>query len=215
MKTLLNDARLYLVLDTQVADYEQLFAILKQAVQAGVEIVQLRDKNGTTRPMCDFSRRAMAWIERRALFIVNDRLDVAMACGADGVHLGQDDLPLHEARALAGPEMIIGVSCQTMEHVQAAQRDGGADYIGFGSVFQTETKPGRKPMDLRLLTDVYRWAAVPVFAIGGITLENLDCVLQTGADRIAVTRAISCAPNIGQTVEAFQRRLHSMSLVKS
>ena len=205
-KKRLNDEHLYLVLDTQVASYAKLFEILKAAVLAGTGIVQLRDKNGSIRQICDFSRRAVEWIAGRALFIVNDHCDAAVVCGADGVHLGQDDLDPAEVRRITGPEMLIGVSCQTLEHLDRAH-DAGADYIGFGSVFITRTKPERRPMDLRTLSAACEKTRVPLYAIGGITLDNADQVLAAGVDRIAVTRAVMNAVDFAGAIEKFQRRL--------
>ena len=206
MRLSLNNAKLYLILDTQVNDYDQLFAILKQAVAAGVDVVQLRDNCGKTRDSTKFAEKALEYLKRRIPLIINDRLDVAMACEADGVHLGQEDLPIEYARKLAGRKMIIGISCQTKEHVLKAKKFG-ADYIGLGSVFKTQTKPDRSPMDLNWLSQAIQLTNIPVFAIGGINLANIGKILPFGVKRVAVTRAICFSSDIKKTVQEFRKFL--------
>ncbi len=202
---MLENARLYLILDTQVNPYEELWSIAVRAVGAGADIVQLRDKGGDVRAMLDFSRRVMRLVQDRALFIVNDRLDVALAAGASGVHLGQEDLPVAEARRLS-EGMVIGCSCQEVEHVRRACEDG-ADYIGFGSVFKTRTKPDREPMDLELLKAAAEHSRVPLFAIGGIRLDNVDAVQRAGVQRVAVCRDICQSEDVEGRVAAFEEKL--------
>jgi thiamine-phosphate pyrophosphorylase len=209
MKLFLARVRLYLVLDAGVQDYPALFEILKEAVEGGVDIVQLRDKDGLAKDILQFSRTILEYLQGRIPFVVNDRIDVAKAAGADGVHLGQDDLPLEIARDILGPEAIIGVSCQTAAQAWEAHRRG-ADYIGFGSVFKTLTKPNRRPMDLRLLESVVRDLTIPVFAIGGIELENVGQLTKLGVKRVAVTRAICLSSCIRKTAEDFKRQLSSV-----
>ena len=121
--------------------------------------------------------------------IVNDRVDLAVLGGAAGVHLGQEDIPLKAARRMMGNQAIIGVSCQTLTHARQAEREG-ADYIGFGSVFKTQTKPDRSPMDLKLLQRVMREIRIPVFAIGGITCENVGRLREVGVERGAGWRDV-------------------------
>ncbi len=204
MKSLLRSAKIYLVLDAQVGNYHRLFEILKKSVAAGVEVVQLRDKVGTSRDILNFSKEIQKYLRGRIPFIINDRIDVACAAQADGVHLGQDDLPLDAARKILGKKAIVGISCQTMAHAMDAQ-EAGADYIGFGSVFKTLTKPGRREMDLKLLSKVVSTMEIPVFAIGGIDLKNVYRLREVGVNRIAVTRAISLAKDIRSTVQEFRK----------
>jgi len=191
----LEQARLYLVLDASLAEYRRLFDIMCEAVEHGVDIVQLRDKDGDDQDIVGFAQRAVQRISSRAVFILNDRLDLALASGAHGVHLGQDDLPIEEARRLAGKDFILGTSCQNLSQMEEAQQQG-ADYIGFGSVFKTQTKPDREPMDLSVLKKVAIQSRIPVFAIGGIGVGNLQRVLDCGISRIAVTRAICEAKDV-------------------
>ena len=191
----LKQARLYLILDASVAEYRRLFDIMCEAVEHGVDIVQLRDKGGATRDLLSFAKRAAQEISSRAIFILNDRIDLALASGAHGVHLGQHDLSLEEARKLSGENFIIGTSCQNVSQIDTA-RQQGADYIGFGSVFKTRTKPDREPMDLDILKKAAIQSDIPLFAIGGIGLGNVQSVLACGISRIAVTRAICEAEDV-------------------
>ena len=200
IKRVLNDARLYLVLDNDVLPLDRLYKVLRESVQAGVPIVQLRCKSGSSRDILDFSKRAVRFLKGTVPFIVKDRADLALAAGADGVHLGQEDLPLRCARKILGRRKIIGVSCQTLAHARWAEADG-ADYIGFGSVFKTRTKPGRQPMDLDLSRGS-RGGSNSGF-IGGITLRNVKDIAARGVQRIAVTRAVCLADNIGATTKEF------------
>lgn len=199
----MNDAKLYLILDRQVKPYEQLFEVAREAVQAGVDIVQLRDKQGAADDILDFSKRLSGLTRERALLMVNDHMNVALAGYADGVHLGQEDVPLTEARSLLGPEAVIGISCQTLEQAQEAESNG-ADYIGFGSVFKTLTKPERQPMNLDLLEEVIHTVKIPVFAIGGITLSGLNLLIPRAVQRVAVCREICLANDVQEVVRQFK-----------
>ncbi len=205
-KMSLNDARLYLILDRSVHSYEKLFEIAKKAMVAGVDVMQLRDKTGQAKEILDFSRRILGMTKGRVPYIINDRVDLAMVSGSSGVHLGQDDVPLVEARKMFGEDALIGVSCQTYEHAQKAERDG-ADYIGFGSVFKTLTKPDRQPLDTGLLKKVFQDIKIPVFAIGGIDLTNVIQLKNIGVDRVAVCRAVSQAENIEKAVRQFKTNI--------
>ena len=200
-------SKLYLVLDTDVAGYGRLFHILKEAVEGGVDVVQLRDKKGKAGEMVKFTRRARKFLAGRAPFIVNDRVDVALAEGTSGVHLGQEDLPLKTARNLLGPKATIGVSCQTLAHAKKAEAEG-ADYIGFGSVFKTLTKPERSGMNLDLLTRVVREIKIPVFAIGGIAENNIALLKKYGIKKVALTRAICKAKDPRASAQHLKKSLH-------
>ena len=204
----MRNCRLYLILDTQVKTYVQLFDIAQQAIGVGVNIVQVRDKHGLTRKTLAFIDQLKRLTRHKALLIVNDRLDLALASRADGVHLGQDDLPLAAARKIAGPHMIIGQSCQTWAHAMNAQQEG-ADYIGFGSVFETLTKPDRVPMDFNVLKKVARKVKVPLFAIGGIAVDRIAPLKSLGVERFAVCRAICLANDVPKATRAFQKEISS------
>ncbi len=203
---MLKDFSLYLILDAEVCSYIDLLNIAKQAAEGGVDIIQLRDKKGLAKDIVSFLKELQKALRGRIPFIVNDRVDLVLAGRASGVHLGQEDLPAQVARKLLGPRAIIGVSCQTFEQAKKAQREG-ADYIGFGSVFKTQTKPDRRPMDLALLEKVCKTIEIPVFAIGGVTTENILTLRHRGVKRVAVCRQICCANNVKLTTHLLKRFL--------
>jgi thiamine-phosphate pyrophosphorylase len=180
-------ARLYLVCDAQPE------AFLRAALDGGVDVVQLRCKDVPDAEILAAAARFRAvCTERGALFIVNDRPDLALEADADGVHVGQDDAPVAQARALLGEERIVGLSTHTRMQVDAA-RDQPVDYIAVGPVHETPTKPGRPAVGLELVSYAAAHAAVPFFAIGGINADNIDAVAAAGAERIVVVRALTQA----------------------
>ena len=205
-RKLLGKAKLYLILDRQVNTYDELFEIAKKSISAGADMIQLRDKLGSAKDILEFSRRISKLTKGRILFIVNDRVELALLSGASGVHVGQEDIPLKWARQILGPKAIIGVSCQTLAHAQRAAREG-ADYIGFGSVFKTLTKPQRSPMDLDSLKKIYNTIKIPVFAIGGINLKNISQIKAMGVNRAAVCRSVCLAKDIKQATKSFKKIL--------
>lgn len=182
----LSHARLYLVIDAAAAG-----RIVPAALEGGVDIVQLREKSAPDAAVIEAGKRLRAVCdEHRALLIVNDRPDLALACGADGVHVGQDDMALDEARTLVGDDLIVGISTHSPTQVEIAL-DSTADYLGVGPVYSTPTKPGREPVGLELVRYAAAHAsAKPWFAIGGIDQGNARAVAEAGATRIAVVRAI-------------------------
>jgi len=162
-------------------------ALLETWQRRGVDIVQVRDKK---RPDEELVAAAEAFraacAEHGALFVLNDRADLLDACGADGVHVGQSDTPLGEARALAGPERIVGLSATSEEELET----GDPDYWGVGAIFGTPTKPDSPPGGLELVRATAEKLTVPWFAIGGIELDNAAEVVAAGAPGLAVVRAI-------------------------
>ena len=182
----LEAARLYLVIEAAAA----LGGVAAEALAGGVDIVQLRDKHASDDEIVAAGRALRALCDRHeALLIVNDRADLALACGADGVHVGQDDEPPASVRRTVGPELLIGLSTHSQEQIAAGER-GEADYLGVGPVYTTATKPGLEPVGLQLVAHAAATAGKPWFAIGGIDLERTPEVVRAGARRIAVVRAI-------------------------
>jgi thiamine-phosphate pyrophosphorylase len=183
----LQGARLYLVCDDRPD------AFLEAVLRGGVDIVQLRIKGADERTLLAAARRfARACRGHGALFILNDRPDLVAPAGADGVHVGQDDVPVAQARALIGPGRLVGLSTHTPEQVQAANR-ADVDYIGVGPVHETPTKPGRQAVGLELVSYAAEHARHPFFAIGGIDLGNVEAVVRAGAQRVAAVRALTQA----------------------
>lgn len=198
--------RLYVVTDAD-ADAETVVRTVAAACCGGAECIQLRRKGGTDREVLDLAIRCReVTADYGALFVVDDRLDIAMASGADGVHLGQDDLPIAVARRL-WPGHLVGRSTHSLEQVEQAVAEG-ADYLGVGPVFATPTKPGRPPVGVDLVARVAQ-AEIPVpwVAIGGIDLTTIDSVLAAGARGVAVVRAVSAAPDPEAAAAALHRRV--------
>ena len=194
------DARLYLVLDGRDPE-----PVLTAALDNGVDLVQLRDKELGDDELVETARtfRRVA-DEHGALFVLNDRPDLVAACHADGVHVGQEDTPVAEARRIIGPGKLIGLSTHSPEQIAAAE---GVDYISVGPVWETPTKPGRPAVGLALVAEAARIARVPFFAIGGIDESNVNEVVAAGATRIAVVRAIRDAADPGAAARALRSAL--------
>lgn len=173
-----------------------------KVLKEGVKWVQHRDKVRSKREIYEEAVRLRSLTKDfKALFIVNDYVDIAFCVNADGVHLGQDDLPLKEARRILGKKKIIGISTHNLEQAIEAERDG-ADYIGFGPVFRTITKDAGEPKGTDMLREVKTKVKIPVVAIGGINLKNIRIVLDTGIDAVAVASAI-LAGDIKDNVRRF------------
>jgi thiamine-phosphate pyrophosphorylase len=171
------------------------------ALAAGVRFFQYRNKSGSRRTIYETSLRLASLAGRSgALFVVNVHAGIAAAVGADGVHLGQDDLPIEHARKLLGVGKLIGISTHGREQAQAAEA-AGADYIGFGPIFRTTTKNAGDIQGCLRITEIKQAVSLPVIAIGGITHENVRDVVIAGADGVAVVSAILTAPDIKLAAE--------------
>lgn len=176
----------------------------RAALQGGARIIQLRDKEASTRQLVEYAQVLRTLTrECNALLLINDRLDVALAVEADGVHLGQDDMPVPLARRIAGAELIIVVSVETVDEAIRAEAEG-ADYLGVGPMFATATKPDAgTPVGPERLREIKQRVSIPVFGIGGITSENAVQVLQAGADGLCVISAILDAPDPTEATREF------------
>ena len=173
---------------------------------AGVDIVQLREKTAEAGDLLGWSAMFREAADRYgALFILNDRPDVALAAGADGVHVGQDDLPVDVARRIVGPDAVIGLSCHRVEDYEQASAD--ADYLTAGPVYETPTKPGRPGVGLELVRHAAGHVDRPWFAIGGIDATNIADVGAAGARRIAVVRAVTEADDPASAVRDLRSAL--------
>lgn len=188
------DYSLYLVTDQSLAHGKSLSDIVMAAVQGGAGVIQLREKNSDTR---DFIAQALsvkdALKHRNVPLIINDRLDIAMAVGADGIHLGQTDMPLAMARSIAGPAMCIGISVASVQDAIAAEQ-GGADYAGVSPIFTTPTKcDTAPPLGMAGLREIRRRVRLPLVGIGGLNASNAAQVIENGGDGVAVVSAIMAA----------------------
>jgi thiamine-phosphate pyrophosphorylase len=207
-RALLGERRLYLVcgLARDPPDASGLPDLLRAAVAGGVEIVQLREKRRGDDELTAVADAAHALCERiGALFVVNDRPHVAVEVGAEAVHVGQDDMPVEQVRELVGPDMLIGLSTHSPAQIDAVDAEL-VDYIGVGPVHETPTKPGRPAVGVELVRYAAAHATVPFFAIGGLDAHNISKVLDAGAERVVVLRAIAAAAD----PEGAARELRSM-----
>jgi thiamine-phosphate pyrophosphorylase len=213
----LRDARLYFVCEG-LPDGRDPTPLLEAALRGGVDVIQLREKA----PRCaeelvslsDPFRRTAA--EHGALFVLNDRPDLVAACGADGVHVGQGDAPVAEARAAAGPDSLVGLSTHSEEQLLAALGADGAarpDQVSVGPVWATPTKEGRPPTGLGLVEFAAREATLPWFAIGGIDPGNVSEVAAAGAQRVVVVRAIRDADDPEATARSLRAALPQAAAV--
>ncbi|MDR1385800.1 MAG: thiamine phosphate synthase [Planctomycetaceae bacterium] len=200
-------ARLYVLLDTR--DSEEEFAELTQSViDGGASVIQLRDKNASDRLLLSRAKKLRELTaktstnKQRTLMIVNDRPDIATLSDADGVHVGQEELPIHEVRRIVPPEMLVGISTHSIE--QASEAEGsGADYIGVGPVFPSRTKQFAEFPGVELLKQTASKIHIPAFAIGGITPDNFPLILATGIHRVAVQSIVADSRNPAETCRRF------------
>jgi thiamine-phosphate pyrophosphorylase len=184
----LRDARLYFV-----ADRDGMQRALDAALAGGADLFQLRDKDASDDELLAAAETARERCRAAgALFLINDSPDLAVACGADGVHVGQDDTPVARAREIVGPEAIVGLSTHSVQQAQAGCRSG-ADYIAVGPVHATPTKEGRPPIGVEPIRYAAAHVSVPWFAIGGIDAKTVADVVRAGARRIVVVRALTDA----------------------
>lgn len=201
------DYSLYLVTDRNLARGRETLAVVEAAVRGGVTCVQLREKSCSTRLFIEEALRLQDFLRGRGVpLIINDRVDVALAVGADGVHLGQTDMPVRTARAILGEHAVIGVSAECLEDASAAEKEG-ADYIGVSPVFATPTKTDTAPaLGLTGLAAIRAAVHLPLVGIGGLNLQNAAEVIRHGGDGLAVVSAIVSADD----PEAAARKLRAV-----
>lgn len=194
MKRGMFDLSLYLVTDRGLSLGRTTCDIVREAIAGGVTCVQLREKDCTTRQFIEEARLLKAILQHVGIpLIINDRLDVALAVGADGVHLGQKDMSIADARRLAGSALVIGISAESLEDAVRAEAEG-ADYIGISPVFSTATKKdAATPLGLDGIRRIRAAVSLPLVGIGGITADNAAAVIAAGADGVAVVSAIVAA----------------------
>lgn len=191
----LKKFRLYAITDLK-GQNPKILDQIEGALRGGVDIVQLRSKVLSDRASLELGKKIREITRKwRKLFIVNDRIDLMLAMDADGVHLGQNDLPIGVARRMINNgDKIIGKSSHGLKQALQAEREG-ADYIGFGPIFETPTKPTYPPVGLKAIRQIMKQVKIPVVCIGGIDQKNVKKVIEAGAERIAVVRAIFAATN--------------------
>ena len=191
-----------------VAATDTIPEIARQIILGGTDILQLRAKTLSGRKLLKIGQTIKDLTRKnKTMFVLNDRADLAQALDAEGVHLGQQDLPVKDARRILGKNKLIGISTHSVSQAQEAEKQG-ADYIAIGPIFVTAAKPDVPPLTPEIITKVKDKVKIPFVAIGGINLENLEQVLAYGAQRVAVCRAIIKAQDVLATTKQFRQRLY-------
>ncbi len=199
---------LYVITDPALSRGRSHAEIARASLEGGADVLQIRDKSSTAYNLSRITSEIQPLARKfGAALLVNDRVDVALVAGADGAHVGRDDLPAREARRLLPRPRLIGVSAGTKEEAKRAQKEG-ADYLGVGPVFVSATKPDAgEPLGLERLAEIAAAVTIPVVAIGGITLANVASVFEAGASGAAVVSAVVAAEDISASARALKRRI--------
>jgi thiamine-phosphate pyrophosphorylase len=196
MKPNLNDCRLYGIVDLGYVEQSDTARLVEQMLEGGVDLIQLRGKNSRIEELTEVATTLHQVTSKCSTpLIVNDHAEIATRVPLEGVHIGQDDDSVDVARRKAGREIMVGKSTHSIEQALAAEREG-ADYIGFGPIFPTPTKPDYPPIGLENISRVHTEVAIPVFCIGGITIDNLQIVIEAGAKRVVMVSALLKARSI-------------------
>lgn len=200
------DFKLYVIIDRKSCRGRDLAYVAEEAVTGGADIIQLRDKESSANEILKAGRAIRNLTRQKKVpFIVNDRVDIAVALDADGVHLGQDDLPIEVARSIIGKGKMIGLSTHSVSQALEAQKRG-ADYIAAGPIFLTPTKPDYQAVGINLIKEIKGKIKIPFVVIGGIDESNIDEVLAAGAGRVAVVRAVCGAEDIRGAAERLKEK---------
>ncbi|MDQ0481662.1 thiamine phosphate synthase [Guptibacillus hwajinpoensis] len=204
----MKDFRLYVITGEEFHPTRGVVEVMEEAIQGGADIIQLRDKTNSKRVVLDKARKLRELTRKYDVpFIVNDHIDIALAVDADGIHLGQDDMPLHLAREIVGKDKIIGISTHRIQEAREAEQ-GGADYIGAGPIFPTNSKSDVvDPVTTSYLDEVVSEISIPFVAIGGIKLHNVADVVNSGANRICVISEVVGSGDVKGTCEMFIQKI--------
>jgi thiamine-phosphate pyrophosphorylase len=192
----LHECRLYGIIDLGYVERRDAARIVEQMVEGGVDLIQLRGKNKSIGELMELSAELHEWTAKSSTpLIVNDHPEIARRVPVEGVHVGQNDDTIRLARQKAAREILVGKSTHSLEQARAAQGEG-ADYIGFGPIFATPTKPDYTPIGLEDVRRVHAEVSLPIFCIGGINIDNLQSVIDAGAKRVVMVSALLKAHNI-------------------
>lgn len=204
----MKDFQLYVITGEEFHPTRDVVEVMEEAIQGGADIIQLRDKTNSKRVVLDKARKLRELTRKYDIpFIVNDHIDIALAVDADGIHLGQDDMPLHLARKIVGKDKIIGISTHRIQEAREAEQ-GGADYIGAGPIFPTNSKSDVvDPVTTSYLNEVVSEISIPFVAIGGIKLHNVADVVNSGANRICVISEVVGSGDVKGTCEMFIQKI--------
>lgn len=204
------DLRLYVITDEKIGLGRSHSFLAEEALKGGATVIQLRDKEKSGKELYKIGLKIRALTRQyRALFIVNDRLDIALAVGADGVHLGTEDLPISVARKIAGKNFIIGASVSSPEEALLAEKEG-ADYISAQSIFETSSKENVKVIGIEGLKSIVKVSSLPVIAIGGINKENVKDVIRAGARGVAVISAVVSKGDVRESTEELRKLIEEI-----
>ncbi|MGB8658657.1 MAG: thiamine phosphate synthase [Candidatus Zixiibacteriota bacterium] len=196
-KQMLSRVQLYVIADPNICGAKDICDVVRQAIDGGAEMIQYRDKDSNDDNFLHTASKLSGICREKGVpFIVNDRVEIALKMVADGVHVGQEDLSVEEAKRILGSERIIGKSAETIQQAKQAEAEG-ADYVGIGPVFDTASKKISQPIGLDIIRQARESLRIPFFAIGGIDLNNVDQVIQAGGNRIAVISVLMLSGNIG------------------
>jgi thiamine-phosphate pyrophosphorylase len=205
----LSGCHLYGIIDLGYIDISDCNGVAEQMVKGGVDLIQLRGKEQRIDELVDLAGDLHEFTTRSSTpLIVNDHAEIAREVLVEGVHVGQDDDSIEVARCKAGRDVLVGKSTHSLEQALAAQREG-ADYIGFGPIFATPTKPDYVPIGLSEIKQVYAEVSLPIFCIGGIKVNNLEQVITAGARRVAIVSGLLQAPDIAEYARMAKRLLAS------
>lgn len=186
----MKELKLYLVTDSDILRERDFYNSIEEALKGGVTMLQLREKNASGKEFLEKAIKLRELTKKyNVKFIINDRVDIAMLCDADGVHVGQSDIPANKVRELIGEDKILGVSTRTVEEALIA-KENGADYLGVGAMFTTRTKLDAKSVSIEKLKEIQEVGKMPVVAIGGLSLSNIDKLKECNVDGYAVVSAI-------------------------
>jgi thiamine-phosphate pyrophosphorylase len=201
------DFRLHALIGEGCGMEQSLVDLAEETIRGGATVIQLREKKTTAAQLYNHALRLREVTSRWGVcFMVNDRVDVALASGADGVHVGQDDIPIEAARRLLGYDRVVGISAHSYEEAMAADK-AGADYVSVGSVYPTRSKASAVVIGLELLRELRSVVHRPMIAIGGINRENVAEVIQAGADGVAVIEALFGGSDVQRRAEELRRSL--------
>ena len=192
----MKELKFYLVTDSDILRGRDFYNSIEEALKGGVTMLQLREKNASGKEFLEKAIKLRELTKKyNVKFIINDRVDIAMLCDADGVHVGQSDIPANKVRELIGEDKIVGVSARTVEEALTA-KENGADYLGVGAMFTTRTKLDAKSVSIEKLKEIKELIKLPVVAIGGLSLSNIDKLKECNVDGYAVVSTILGAENI-------------------
>ncbi|MBA7622807.1 Thiamine-phosphate synthase [subsurface metagenome] len=199
---------LYVIIDRKMIKGKSSIRVAREAIEGGATAIQLREKDMESRDLCSLALSLKKLTkEKRILFIVDDRVDIAKACDADGVHLGSEDLPVKIALMLLGKKKVIGATVRDLSQALKAQREG-ADYLSLGPIFLTRTKKNLPPpRGLKAITQIKKKTRIPLIAIGGINRDNVASAIRAGADGAAVVSAVGEAKNIRKATQELLKQI--------